>query len=258
MIATVFKTVLRWSIRAGLLVLLLLVGPGYVYLSDRQEPVSWSTASRISAGLAPSPEAEPGAVIQVYAARTFGWRGAFAVHTWIATKRAYADSYRTHHVIGWYSGNKIRSSTDIPDRYWYGAAPSLVLDMRGDGTEDLIDKVEDAVASYPFAEEYRAWPGPNSNTFIAWIGRSVPELELEMPPLAVGKDYLGRTRFADFTPSHTGLQFNLAGLLGITAAAREGLEVNILGLSLGVDPLDMNLSLPGIGRIGPDPNPARP
>lgn len=252
------KMLLRWSVRALLLVLLLLIGPAYVYFSNDLDQRNWSTASRVSAGLAPLPEEEAGAVIQVYAARAYGWRGAFAVHTWIATKRPHADSYRTHHVIGWYSGNKVRSRQDIPDRYWYGSAPSLILDMRGEGTDRLIDKVEQAIADYPYAGEYRAWPGPNSNTFIAWIGRSVPELELEMPPLAVGKDYLGRHRFAALTPSHTGLQFSLAGVLGLTAAAREGVELNILGLSVGVDPLDMNILVPGIGRVGRDPNPARP
>lgn len=241
-----------------ILVLLLLIGPAYVYFSNDIDRTSWSTASRVSAGLAPSPEDEQGAVIQVYAARAFGWRGAFAVHTWIATKRAYADSYQTHHVIGWFSGNKVRSQSDIPDRYWYGSAPSLILDLRGKGTDLLIDKVEQAVADYPYAKEYSAWPGPNSNTFIAWIGRSVPELELEMPPLALGKDYLGRTRLASLTPSHTGLQVSLAGVFGLTAAAREGLELNILGLSIGIDPLDLNLLVPGIGRVGPDPNPTRP
>ncbi|NDA85703.1 MAG: DUF3750 domain-containing protein, partial [Burkholderiaceae bacterium] len=33
-----------------------------------------------------------------------------------------------------------------------------------------------AVQSYPYADSYTMWPGPNSNTFTAHVGREVPEL----------------------------------------------------------------------------------
>jgi hypothetical protein len=38
-------------------------------------------------------------------------------------------------------------------------------------------------------------------------------------------------------PSRSGFQVSLYGLFGILLAAREGLEVNLLGLSFGVDPV---------------------
>jgi hypothetical protein len=41
----------------------------------------WRTASRESAGIAPSPETTKEAVLQVYGASTWGWRGWFAIHT---------------------------------------------------------------------------------------------------------------------------------------------------------------------------------
>jgi hypothetical protein len=37
--------------------------------------------------------------------------------------------------------------------------------------------------------------------------------------------------------------------LGITAGFEEGIEVNILGLSIELDLFDMNVELPGIGRV---------
>jgi hypothetical protein len=40
-------------------------------------------------------------------------------------------------------------------------------------------------------------------------------------------------------------------VLGATLAVEEGLEVNILGLTFGLDPLDLAIKLPGLGRIGP-------
>ncbi|MAL75412.1 MAG: hypothetical protein CMM62_10605 [Rhodospirillaceae bacterium] len=236
----------------------LLVGPATVLVADDARLAqSWRSARSDSAGIAPLPAQEPEAVIQVYAARTFGWRGAFAVHTWIATKRPNADQYQTHHVIGWRSGNKVISRWEDPDRYWYGSMPDLILDLRGDRAAELIDAVEAAVASYPYPNSYTAWPGPNSNTFIAWIGREVPQLQLEMPPHAVGKDYLGGFRLVDWTPSGTGAQVSLMGVLGMTLALDEGAELNLLGLTIGLDPQDMNLKLPGIGRVGPMPDPRR-
>src|SRR5262245_62615804 len=48
----------------------------------------WRTASQEPVGLAPDPSTHHEAVVQVYAARVIGWRGAFGVHTWIAAKPA--------------------------------------------------------------------------------------------------------------------------------------------------------------------------
>ena len=46
-----------------------------------------------------------------------------------------------------------------------------------------------AAERYPWANEYTLVPGPNSNTFPAWIGLQVPELELNMPFRAIGSGY---------------------------------------------------------------------
>ena len=62
----------------------------------------WRFADRSSVGLAPLPEDEKGAVVQVYAARTYSWRGAFAVHSWVAVKPENAKTYTIYQVMGWY------------------------------------------------------------------------------------------------------------------------------------------------------------
>ncbi|QSA20462.1 DUF3750 domain-containing protein, partial [Vibrio furnissii] len=79
--------------------------------------------------------------------------------------------------------------TATPDRYWYGARPEKVLSIQGEKAEQLIPKVQDVVALYPWANEYTLFPGPNSNTFPAWVGRQVPELGLKMPFRAIGSGY---------------------------------------------------------------------
>jgi hypothetical protein len=252
-----FRPFRRWAFRALAVLALLLAGPTGMLIADARTETTWSSAARNSAKLAPDPAHSGEAVIQAYAARAWGWRGAFAVHTWIATKAPDAESYTVHHVVGWRGGRKVVSRKDVPDRHWYGAEPVLLADLRGPEAAALIGRVEAAVAAYPFAETYTAFPGPNSNTFTAWIARAVPELGLELPAHAIGKDYLGPGRIAARAPSGTGYQLSLYGLAGIMLARDEGAELNILGLSIGLDPEDFNLKLPGIGWVGPTPSPAR-
>src|SRR6185369_12177217 len=65
----------------------------------RGGPIDWRNASREPVGLAPEPADTPEAVVQVYAARTWGWRGYFGVHTWVAVKPARAKTYTVYEVI---------------------------------------------------------------------------------------------------------------------------------------------------------------
>jgi hypothetical protein len=213
----------------------------------------WRSASSEPVGLAPDPARTPVAVVQVYAARVWGWRGTFGVHTWVAAKPSGAQSWTVYEVIGWrlrWSDSSVAIRQREPDARWFGAAPELLVDKRGPRVDALIARLEAAARSYPYAHEYTMWPGPNSNTFTAYLGRSVPELELDLPPTAIGKDYLG-DRFMAKTPSGTGYQVSLYGALGVLAAKVEGLEVNVLGLTFGIDPLSPALKLPLVGRLGP-------
>lgn len=214
--------------------------------------VNWQTASRASAHIAPLPEKYKDAIVEVYAARAFGWRGIFAQHMWLATKEKDAKSYKIYQVIGWLSffGRSPLSITeDIPDKKWFGQKPKLIKEIRGDNAEQIINKIDQVAREYPYKDSYVFWPGPNSNTFIAYIARKVPEMHLVMPPLAIGKDYLGSNKFISKTPSGTGYQISLLGLLGITLAKDEGLEINILSLVFGINPKNGWLILPGIGYI---------
>ena len=269
---------LRWGF---LLVLVLLLGPVVAAAGGwARVDGDWRTASRESTGIAPDPAVTTEAVVQVYGARAFAWRGAFAVHTWVAAKRANAPSFTTYEVIGWryfHGGSPVTVRQGPPDRKWFGSAPEIYRDLRGPviprklaeiqpavaaspshasyppgpEAERMIGEVETAVAAYPFKDSYRTWPGPNSNTFTAFIARSVPGLGLDLPPTAIGKDYLGLHSFAAAAPSGTGYQLSLLGVLGITVGLEEGLEFNVLGLSFGIDPLGIALRLPGIGHVGP-------
>lgn len=213
----------------------------------------WRTATKESANLAPIPSLEKEAVVQVYAAKTVSWRGHFSVHSWIAVKEKNAEEYTTYHVIGWRTQRglgTIRAEKDIPDRHWFGARPEILSSYVGKKAEAMIPEIEKAVKSYPYPDTYRAWPGPNSNTFVSHIIRSVPGMGIELPPNAIGKDWIYNGQLVGLSESKTGVQFSILGALGMTLGAAEGVELNILGLSFGVDVLRPALKLPLIGRVG--------
>ncbi len=233
----------------------LLAGPAWVIASGEVSlQRGWRTADRSSIGLAPHPADHQPAIVQIYGARTVAWRGAFGIHTWIAAKPAGARSYTRHEVIGW----RLRSSQSVvvttqvaqPDLRWFGAEPELLFEVRGPAAETLIPTLTAAVQSYPWPNEYVVWPGPNSNSFVAWVARQTPGLAVDLPPTAIGKDYLGGLTLFGRAPSGTGFQISLAGLLGATLAKEEGLEISVLGMGFGIDPLGPALRLPGIGRLG--------
>jgi hypothetical protein len=235
------------------LVLLPLVASLLMRSTDPALAADWRTARNDSSHQAPDPATTPQAVLQVYAARTFGWRGALGVHTWFAVKAPDAEHYLRLEVIGWgvRSGwPAVRISRHTPDAYWFGNRPKLLLQRNGQVAETLITQVLQAAKEYPYPDSYRVWPGPNSNTFTAFVARRVPGLGLELPVTAVGKDYLTGGALTADAPSGTGKQVSLYGLAGLTLAAEEGIELNILGLVFGLDLSPPALKLPGIGRLG--------
>ena len=242
-----FARKLRWIVLS--LIGTLLIAGCFTHNASRD----WRTASREPAGLAPDPASTPEAVVQVYAARTVSWRGYFGVHTWIAAKPSHADRFTVYEVIGYRlrrTGNVVVVHDRPADGHWFGARPELLSDLRGEGVDGIIERIEDAVKRYPYPDKYHAWPGPNSNTFVAFVTREVPELRVDLPPTAIGKYYLGLNPVA-VTPSGTGGQLNLFGVAGVMIGVEEGVELNLLGLTFGLDPKSLSLKLPIVGRVGP-------
>lgn len=251
------RRVWRWVGALAAAVILLLVVPLGVGLTISYG--EWSGTSnarherRGPSGQAPDPAATPEAVVQVYAGRAARWRGAVGVHSWIAVKRSGADHYTRYEIWSWRRSDgqsMVRAVKGRADDYWYGYRPDKLADLRGPGVDRVIDRIEAAVAVYPDARRYRIWPGPNSNSFIAHIGRAAPELKLDLPPTAIGKDYLGDGTLVAPAPSGTGYQFSINGLTGILVAWEEGIEINLFGLVYGIDPTAPALKLPGVGRLG--------
>lgn len=229
---------------------LTLIGPTWIILTKQIDfNTHWQMADRQSAHLAPNPMTTKEAVIQAYAARAFHWRGIFSSHTWLAFKEKNSDSYVVLQVIGWrqfHGMSAVVMQHDVPDRAWFGQKPSVILDLRGLAAEKLIPQIIQAVKNYPDAAVYQLWPGPNSNTFIAYIARQVPELGLMLPGNAVGKDFLPDGKIFARAPSGTGYQVSLLGVFGLLLAKEEGIEINFLGGVYGFDFQRMKVKLPGL------------
>lgn len=230
--------------------ILLLLSVIWAIVPGQAQAQYWWNASREPAGLAPDPVITQEAVVQVYGARAYSWRGYLGIHTWIAVKPTAAQSFTIYEVIGWMQRRKLPVLViydNVPDRRWYGSMPELLLDKRGEGVDALIAKIDEAARNYPYPKNYTIWPGPNSNTFTAWVSRAVPELRLDLPPTAIGKDYLGYRIFGQ-APSGSGFQVSLFGLMGVLISEVEGIEFNFLGLSFGVDLDPPAVKLPLVGR----------
>ncbi|MCC7346891.1 MAG: DUF3750 domain-containing protein [Variibacter sp.] len=215
-------------------------------------PRSWRDADWSSVGMLPAASAHPDARVLVFSGRTGGLKGLVAVHSWVVLKRPGARGWTRYDVVGW--GNPVRRNGWAADGRWSGDVPMIVADVRGEAAERLIPRIEQAVRDYRYAAhgDYRIWPGPNSNTFVAAVLRAAPELAATLPPNAVGKDFRGTAVYAGLTDSRTGVEVSLWGVFGLKVGWVEGLEINVLSLVAGIDIRRPALKLPGFGRLGVD------
>ncbi len=217
-------------------------------MQDR--PSGWRNADWNASGLLPPAASENQAVIHVLAARTGGLKGALSVHSWLVIKPEGASGYDRYDKVGW--GAPVRKNAYPADGRWYSNNPFVVATLRGAEAKKLIPLVERAIAEYPFARngDYRIWPGPNSNSFVAHVLRQVPQLGATLPPNAVARDFLPGNAIFSADSDLADFHVNLFGLAGFAVGMRSGVELHFLGLVAGLDILRPALKIPGFGRVG--------
>ncbi len=215
----------------------------------QERPASWRAADWSASGVLPAAQADRDAAVYLMAARTGGMKGAFAVHSWIVFKAAGASGYERYDKVGW--GQPVRRNSYPADGRWYSNAPEIVHAVHGDEAARLIPKFEKAIASYPYAARgnYRLWPGPNSNSFVAHLLREVPEFGAVMPPNATGRDFAPGFAALDWSADGRDLHFTLGGVFGISAGAASGFEMHFAGLVAGVDFARPALKIPAFGTV---------
>lgn len=134
--------------------------------------------------------AATGPSIKIYGANVWGFRGYFAIHTWIATRAEGEALYQIDQVIGWRlrrTGSALVTHQGEPNTPWFGNPALLLHELNGDEAARLIPELRAAVQNYPYAERYTMFPGPNSNSFTEWVALEVPELQLKLPAKAIGR-----------------------------------------------------------------------
>ncbi len=147
----------------------------------------------IGPAVAPEPADYAPSVVQIYGADVWGFRGHFAIHTWVAIKEDNASTYTLYQVVSWglrRTGSAVSISQGRPNRYWFRSPPQLLFEAKGDTAAEMIPAIKRAVADYPYEAEYVMWPGPNSNSFVQWIVSNVPGIDAELPAKAIGKNWM--------------------------------------------------------------------
>lgn len=232
-----------------LFLFVLFIVPSLLHLgvwSLKDRPSRWNEADWSSAGvLAAKPSTEE-AAIYVMAARTGGLKGAFATHSWLVIKKPGVERYDRYDKVGW--GMPVRKNAYDADGRWYSNTPQIQHKITGEAAEKLIPEIEKAIATYLWRNpgDYSIWPGPNSNTFVASIIRTVPGFHADTPSTAIGRDYPPEGRW--FGRMHGGAWYiSFAGYAGIVVGIDQGIELNFLGLVAGINPLRLEVKVPSFG-----------
>jgi hypothetical protein len=173
--------------------------------------------------------------------------GALAVHCWFVLFDPDSRNWHRWEVwqnrgAGGTSWGHLHRDLMHPDRGVGGGACFVAAEWRGEEARSLTRVLADP-ESYPFRETYRYWPGPNSNTYAAWVLRQAG-IFCCLDPRAIGKDFLG---IAGTLRSTTGFQVETP-LLGLKVDRTSGAELHVLCLTFGLERRPFALRTP-FGRL---------
>lgn len=143
------------------------------------------------------------------------------------------------------SWGHIRKNLQRADWGVGGGKSRISAEWRGEKATRIIEVIHRPL-DYPYRNTYRAWPGPNSNTYPAWVLHKA-KVSADMDPRAIGKDYCGVIGGGE---SHTRSGFHLdSPVVGLTVGVQDGIEVHVLCLTFGIDLLRPAIKTP-FGRLG--------
>jgi hypothetical protein len=122
--------------------------------------------------------------------------GAIAVHHWFVVR----DRDRCERWEVWQARNAggrsigyVHCNLKPPDAGVGGGPARLARTWNGAHAAAIARVLENA-RDYPYVERYVAWPGPNSNTFVAWVLREA-RIDAKLGWMALGKRYpVGRRK----------------------------------------------------------------
>lgn len=174
------------------------------------------------------------------------WYTRFADHTFFDVRTRSGGPWIRMEVLNRRSGVRVEPLDDgeaFADERWGRGVEVLAArtgDKAGTTARALLQAGQRQQQRY--ADGYRAWPGPNSNTFAEAVLRSVPGIEARLDHNAVGKDWAWPLRVG-VSGTNAGVELETP-LVGLQVGAVEGVEVHLLGLTFGVGLLPPTLQVP--------------
>jgi hypothetical protein len=186
-------------------------------------------------------------LVELWSAPLPGRIGLVAVHCWFVARPLHDEPERwevwQRPRAGPRAWGHLHLNLKSPQSGVGGAAPRREGAWSGEAAARILETLR-RPELYPHRERYIYWPGPNSNTYVAWVLETAG-VEADLDPRAVGKDFLGRWGLgARLRPGRLRLE---TPLLGLRLDRSTGLELRAFGLTLGVDPAG-RLKTP-IGRL---------
>jgi hypothetical protein len=178
------------------------------------------------------------------------WYSLFATHTWIELHQKGEEEWlrieantspRTQNLHPSIATHNVRWGRDV----------ELIAVFLLEDAAAMIPQILESADRHAQGFEYRAYPGPNSNTYVARILDDVPGMDVELPHNAVGKDYAPIID-AGITDSRDGLHLDIP-LLGASLGYQQGIELHLIGLTAGFSLWPPALKIPFLPRIGFSP-----
>jgi hypothetical protein len=230
------RRVVRWLVFGWLA--LCLIGEAY----SRRYPVTF----------APRPERPAEPMVQLRGATLPPGLGTIAIHHWLLAFDPEEGRWHRWELwqdadAGGTSWGHVHRDLLYPDSGTGGGPYRVFAEWRGEPARRILTALSQS-PNYPHRHRYLAWPGPNSNTYIAWVLREA-QVPVHFHPMAVGRSYRG-TLWGGLTMTCSGVQVE-SSLLGLEAGLLDGVEIHFLCFTLGIDIWRPALETP-FGRIGFD------
>lgn len=169
------------------------------------------------------------------------WISRFARHTWMDYRPSPQGPWRRIEIVNKSSGLVHReiSEEDFAAKSRWGEKVVILGQSDGQAHPDFVSDIARFSESYE-TSGYRAYPGPNSNTFAENLLRKVPAVSAVLDHNAVGKEW---GFYAGPTAGGTGVELQTP-LIGGAIGLREGVEFSLIGLSGGVSLFPPSLKIP--------------
>ena len=168
------------------------------------------------------------------------WYSRFASHSFVDYRETPSSPWRRLEIANKSSGivHEEISSEEAEATERWGNPIHLVSQSKTDGVK--VARQMETIAKTYDDSLYRPWLGPNSNTLTQRIMREVEGVSGTLEHNGVGKDY---GFYFGPTSSGTGLEVH-ATYLGLGMGLKEGVEVNLMGLTAGVGIWQPSIKIP--------------